>query len=484
MNVGIAQGFAGITQGINQGIQGSYQIEQQGFNQRLQLQKMAQDQQYKSQTMSMEQNKYELQMQQMQLQLDTLKQAKVKETAYNTFNAYLDDGNVRHFNNALKENPELSKLYGGVVRMDPLNPNSEEDRRLFSDLGGTGDMTDPAVAKRYVKSIGSDGTVTIQDVYSEARRNGTWKTWNDNRLKTLEEEAKIAETNAKADYYSGKKDGTGNVPYDIKTAQFEADLSMKIQNGTATPMETEQYRALQNKRGGTAVATSNLATEPSELVAPPGVNIDSLEGKSKVETKRHINMLELQPAGKDLNANMKKMYSEGLGSAEGLSQTITDLAKNKNVTTDVATQFLTTAKSKLPEELRSVTEADLNDVKFKQAFMTVSSVFLKLQSGLTVSDAEREDFMQSMGSLSSNVKVNMAGLRNKFATVVDNYSANRTLSPELYDYKYSNTEKGMRRALSSIDEFVQPTKTGPSGAPKLSVEKVNLGNSIFFGGSK
>lgn len=490
-NAAIAQGFAGISQGINQGVVQSYQIEQSGFNQRLQLQKMAQEQQYKQQSMSMEQNKYELQMEQMRLQLDTLKKAETKTKAYNAFNAYLDDGNVRHFNNALKENPELGQLYGNTVRMDPINPNSEEDRRLFQSIGGVGNLDDPSVQKRYVKSISSDGTVAIQDVFSLAKANGTWKTWNDDRLKTLEEEAKIAETNAKASYYlgGGKSSGGGNEPYDIKTAKFEADLSLKIKEGTATQSEIETYNALQSKRGGTAVAVSNLATAPSELVAPPGVDVSKLEGKSKVETQRHINMLEAQPSGKDLNANMRKMYAEGLGSAEGLSKVITDLAKNKNVTTDVATQFLTTAKSKLPEELRGVTEEDLNDVKFKQAFMTVSSVFLKLQSGLTVSDAEREDFMQSMGSLNSNVKVNMAGLRNKFATVVDNYAANRTLSTDLYDYKYSSTERGMRNALESIDEFVKPTKETPvrptSSKPlKLTVDKVNLGNSIFFGAGK
>ena len=180
--------------------------------------------------------------------------------------------------------------------------------------------------------------------------------------------------------------------------------------------------------------------------------------------------------------SMKKMYSEGLGSSVGLTNTLADLAKNKNVSTDMATKFLTEAKSKLPEELRDITEADLNDTKFRQAFMTVSSVYLKLQSGLTVSDAEREDFIQSMGSLSSNIKVNISGLRNKFSTILDNFASNRTLDPELYDYKYSADEAKMRQTIKSLDEFIKPTGK-ETNSSTLDKKKIDLGNKIFFGGN-
>lgn len=76
----------------------------------------------------------------------------------------------------------------------------------------------------------------------------------------------------------------------------------------------------------------------------------------------------------------------------------------------------------------------------------------------------------------------MSGLRNKFATIVDNYSANRVLHPELYDYKYSKAEQQMRQVLGDIDNFVKPT--GKEVKPtELSPDKVKLGNSIFFGGN-
>lgn len=481
-NIGAA--FVGLSQGLEQGIQNSYNIEHQGIQDRLAIQKYAEDSQYKQQSMQMEKSKYDLQMEQMQTQLEALKKDKLKTTAFQAFDGYMTDGNPRWFNQALQENPDLSKLFGNVVRVEPLNPNSKEDVRLFGDAGGV-NMKDPEVLKRYVKTVDSSGNVQLTDLFAEAKRAGVYKTWDDEKLNRLDKEAKIAETNAKTKYYSGRADGSsaGSTPFDIKTAEYEADLSLKIKNGTATPLEEARYNALQAKRGGAGLAIANVAATPDITVPPPstGFNIDNLKGEVKRETLKHISTLELTPSGKNLNTNMQKMYSEGMGSSEGLTKKLTELARNKNVSTDFATKFSTEAKSFLPEELRNITQEDLNNQKFKQAYMTVSSVFLKLQSGLTVSDAERKDFMDSMGSLSKNIKVNMSGLRNKFATIVDNYSANRALNPELYDYKYSKNEVRMREILKSMDQFIKPT--GKEEAPKeLDPDKIKKANAIFFGG--
>ena len=42
---------------------------------------------------------------------------------------------------------------------------------------------------------------------------------------------------------------------------------------------------------------------------------------------------------------------------------------------------------------------DLNDAEFRQAYLSAASVFLKLQSGLTVSEAEAARFATSFGTL-------------------------------------------------------------------------------------
>lgn len=473
-NLAIGQAFAGISQGLEKGISSTYQIEQQGFNQRRQIQLDAQRNKQQQIANQMNQQEYERRMMLLQKQLDDVSNKQDREDTFNSFRGYMADGNVEHINRTLQQSERLRKKFPGIVRLDKFNADNPQDIQLAQELGI--DLSNKDAKYRFLKTVKSDGTTGYTDMTGMYAATGF--------LAQLDDENTMRELKkAQAAMYQVKADGSGgNVPYDIKTAEFEADLKVKIDSGNATDMEIAKYNALQAKRGGTGLAISNIASTPSALVAPPGVNVDALEGRAKVETKKHIQTLELTPSGKNLSANMKKMYSEGLGSSVGLTNTLADLAKNKNVSTNMATKFLTEAKSKLPEELRDITEADLNDTKFRQAFMTVSSVYLKLQSGLTVSDAEREDFMQSLGSLSSNIKVNISGLRNKFSTILDNFASNRTLDPELYDYKYSADEAKMRQTIKSLDEFIKPTGK-ETNSSTLDKKKIDLGNKIFFGGN-
>ena len=210
----------GVSQGLERGIQNTYQINRQGMQDRMAIQKMAEESQARQMTMSTQ----ELQMQQMQMQLKQLKEDKLRRTAYDATNAFFEDGNYRHLNNALQSDPELKSLFMGVTRVDPLDMNNNEDLRQFQALGGKV-YDSPETRKRYVKATMPDGSTMVTDMFALAKGNGTWKTWNDAKLDEREKEAKIAEMKAKATYYEGKGiGGTGE-----KTAmQKNADYLEKI----------------------------------------------------------------------------------------------------------------------------------------------------------------------------------------------------------------------------------------------------------------
>lgn len=95
----------------------------------------------------------------------------VRNDTYSAFDKYNADGNVRHLNNMLKNvgsTEEGKNAFGNIVRVDKLNPNSEDDMNLVARTQGQ------AIAQAYkdnpefqhdlVKVIKTDGTVVSGSV--------------------------------------------------------------------------------------------------------------------------------------------------------------------------------------------------------------------------------------------------------------------------------------------------------------------------------
>jgi hypothetical protein len=179
-----------------------------------------------------------------------------------------------------------------------------------------------------------------------------------------------------------------------------------------------------------------------------------VDPKYKNDVDTTIRNLEETPGGKKLVTNISKKLGDGLGAVQTASTKIADLATKENVETAVVKNQIDAVKQYIPEALRGITEEDLKDVNFRQAYLSVTATMLKMQSGLTVSEAEANRFAASMGTLNKNTKVNMSGLKNKVDEIIGDYEANKTLEPTLYNAKYRTPIQGLKNVSKQLDTYL------------------------------
>lgn len=398
----------GVSQGLEKGMQNAYQINRQGMQDRLAIQKMAEDSQYKQQARAMQQNQYEVQMQKMQMELDSMKKAKLKETTYNALNGYMTDGNPRWLNQALTESPELKKMFGNVVRVEPLNPNSQEDIRIFQEAGGVS-FEDPTVRKRYVKTVNADGSVALTDMFAIAQYTGAFKTWTDEKFSNLEKEAKIAELNAKAAYYEGKGiGGTGEKTAMQKNAEYLDNIDptgklktdfLSKETGWAPTTTTKELNEVDKARASVLKENPKFfetvyqpGTDEYRKMEPNiqkieknlGIKLTSADKKEMADIKRIITLGDVS----------KNLTPEDTGMIDNLVGNIKKYVKNDapSEAKNAYSQMMTTVRNGLygatlpPAEMTSFTQA------FGSLYQQDKAVKSSLKTALEATKAKMEVF--------------------------------------------------------------------------------------------
>lgn len=454
----LGQGFAGASQGIEKGLQNTNAIEQQGFNDRLAIQKFALQSQQVNQQMDFQKQNQDLQIQQLTMQVQQMKKDQVKNDVYDALNGYMTDGNTRWLNNTLQSNPDVSKLMFGALRVDKINPT--EDANMLSSLGIEG--ANPDTLKRFVKATYPDGSVQPVDIHGLAQGSGAWKKMTDDRIGQMLKESQAAFYGAKANTATGGKETA-----DVQNAKYFGSISSKIDEGTATPEETAAYEAWLTKVGGSKAAMQEITTASASKFPEaykPNFDITLADPGKDADYRAFARKLEDTEGGKKLTANIAANLKEGLGAVKNSATVLSELVNKDNVSTGMVKEQINQVKAYLPESMRDMTESDLKDAKFRQAYLSTSAVFLKLQSGLTVSDKERETFEKSFGTLSKNTKVNMTGLKTKLDEVISTYDANKALEPALYNIKYAPTIRDFKAISSNIDNYVNEGSTSSLSA--------------------
>lgn len=491
-------GEYGIATGINQGLQAVTQgmMNVDTIRQNRETQRMnAEKQQAYMQTQQVTQDQSKLQIQELQMKLQEMEKAKAKEDTFNAFNAYEDTKDTKYLNFAAEKNPLLKQIYtkNNIVTTSSINDLSADK---LKELGYTdGKYARPIVVTK------TDGTQEIQDLTGSYAASGYLKEMKKNQLEDLVLTIKnnqataiaaqtgvdvatsdlktsmVTELNAKVE--SGEltmeqawqmlnnKGGSSSKeikPFDIQTAEYFGGLKSKIQNGTATQEELATYDAHLVDKGGTGSATSEKVSRDVIKLQNKGIDlsaedfdINKLEGKDKVEANTAIRNLENTTAGKALVKNISAKLGDGIGAVQATSKKLADLALDKDVKTGVVKNQIDAVKQYLPEEFNTIEESDLNDIEFRQAFLSVTATMLKLQSGLTVSEAEAQRFAGSMGTLNKNTKVNMSGLKNKVDEIIGDYESNKTLEPTLYNAKYRTPINGLKNVSAQINSYLDNT---------------------------
>lgn len=509
IGAGIAQGLQAVSQGFMnaESIQASREQRRQNAGKATAYLQTAQTQD----------NIGNAQLQAMQIKLDEMEKARAKEITFNAFNAYEETGDVKYLNLANEKHPMLKDmaLKNGSASVMSIKDLSEEK---LNQLGYD--------QSKYIRPIvinKVDGSQEIQDLTGAYAMSGYLKEMKKDRLDAIVlkvKENQAISANAEADVavakgtlstslinelntkvangemsteeawtmLNNKTSGKAEMkPFDIQTAEYFGKLKTKIGNGTATDEEKATYNSWLTKEGGSGIAANEKVSIDVSKLENKGINLnaqdfslDKVAQEDKVAVNSAIRDLEATPGGKKLVNNISKKLGDGLGAVQTASAKLADLATKENVETAVVKNQIDAVKQYIPEALKSVSEEDLKDVGFRQAYLSVTSTMLKMQSGLTVSDAEAQRFAASMGTLNKNTKVNMSGLKNKVDEIIGDYEANSALEPTLYNAKYKTPIQGLKSVSKQLDSYL-----GNSSSTSYKVGQKaqdSNGNMLIFNG--
>lgn len=487
---GINQGF----QQVNQGMMNAESIQSSREARRL----AAEKQQVYMQQANLQQQQGNIQLQNLQLQLDKLTKSKAQDDAYNAFHAYEETNDAKYLNLAIQKNELVKGLYPDIVSTSNLSDFSEE--KLTSMGYKPGSMARPIVVTK------QNGTQEVQDLTGTYAASGFLKEMKKDKLEDLvlkvktsqlkATEADMGVSVAKGELSSGlitelntkvksgemtmeqawtmlnnKTSGkTEMKPFDIQTAEYFGNIKTKIDEGTATANEKATYNSWLTKEGGSSVAANEKVSNDIDKIANQGIDLndpsfslDKVNPKDKPKVEAVIRDLENTQGGKKLVTNIGKKLGDGIGAVQTASSKLANLATKEKVETAVVKNQIDAIKQYIPEGLQDITEEDLKDIEFRQSFLSVTATMLKLQSGLTVSEAEANRFAGSMGTLNKNTKVNMSGLKNKLDEIIGDYEANKALEPTLYNAKYKTPISGMKQISLQLGNYLdntgKPTKT-------------------------
>lgn len=514
-------GEYGIAQGINHGMQiatqGMLNVESIQASREARRQNAEKTAAY-LQSSQVQQDTSKQQLEILQFKFDEMQKQKAREDSYNAFNAYEETGDIKYLNLVREKNPLLGDMFNknGVVSMSSLGEFSEDTLKemgytpgkfakpiVFNKSDGSrviGDLTGTYVASGYLKEMRKykldDLVLKVKENQMKAAEAETGVTVAKGELSTSlvnDLNAKVANgemtTEEAWTMLNNKTSGKAEMkPFDIQTAEYFGGLKTKIDNGKATPEETATYNSWLTKESGSSVAANEkisndikkLETKNIDL-ASPDFSLDKVDTKDKVAVNTAIRDLENTPGGKKLVTNISKKLGDGIGAVQTASTKLADLATKENVETAVVKNQVDAVKQYIPEALKDVDEEDLKDVNFRQAFLSVTATMLKLQSGLTVSEAEAQRFAGSMGTLNKNTKVNMSGLKNKVDEIIGDYEANKTLEPTLYNAKYRTPIQGLKNLSEQLDSYLG-NKSSTSYKVGQRAQDAN-GNILIFNGT-
>ena len=461
-------------------------------------------------------------------QVNQLKNSKIQENTWNTFDDSVTSGNWENTNKYINS-PDAKPLFTqmNVGSIEKFNPDNEAHLGLLKSSGANIDVVnalakakeDGIVTQEELQAIqaaypvvrGVDGSLSISSVEQMSILTGRAKsTYNTKNYDTIQDTivkgkqalkgitgrlydakvqaAEISNTGdqLKLDMLQRMVDENPNLsaadminalnnktvkgetapgeekkPYDVQTAEYFGSIKSKIDSGEATPEETATYNSwLTSKGGSNAAMSEKVANDVSKLekkgidLSSPEFSLDNLTGKDKAEATVAIRNLENTIGGKKLVGNIAAKLGDGLGAVKTTASKLESLVTDKNVSTAIVKEQINQVKSYLPEALQEMSDADLNDAEFRQAYLSAASVFLKLQSGLTVSEAEAARFATSFGTLNKNTKVNMIGLKTKLDEVISDYESNSVLEPTLYNAKYRKPIDSMKQTSKNLESFV------------------------------
>jgi hypothetical protein len=406
---------------------------------------------------------------------------------------------------------ERVKQQFNTINLQPLDFNNPEDLKQIKALGIPEEFLSDedlqtGMKKAYFKSINGDGTTNISSLFdltdatnyanrvaperanklkailSEVQGMGAKLKAKyeqetaivkqglkqdmleaDQKFKTemLEDEQKfkmeMLEANHKNKLEQLKANrNEGLTPFDVKTAEYFGKIKSGLLSGDIKPDSEEAmvYETWLMGKGGTDVSKVEYSERLiNSFEKQKNVDLKHFDvSKATPEDQNTLNKiakhLEATKSGTLLLNMIGKDYQAGMGTIVDSGEKLLKLMKKPELKTNVVKNWFDNVKEYFPQDWIDLSNSDdMENMDFRKSFVSLSGAFLKILSGLTVSDKEREQFEKSYGTLSRQKPALIAGIKVKLEETLQRYRKYKVIEPKLYNIKYSGVEKTLEELL-------------------------------------
>jgi len=422
--------FIDLGSALNAGVQGYRQAQADTQNELLNQEKLRQlQQQLKIQQEQWNQQKRlgEKQISQADLQLQQIKDQLIQQKVWRALDAYRQsNGNNKYLNLALKD-PEVRKLFGGVVRIENI---SKDDYKALQKQG-----IDPELIAsnpfRFVKAIDENGNVNYVDMNAVYGWTGYHNYAIDNQLKELKAKMALLPYQKYQEQEQAKQDWINLYTKAKKLGGFDK----------LSPQEQARYKMLQ-KQFSFAPTNLDKATDAvtdgtdvsitlSEAFKEPKTLNKLINNKNFIVNARKYQIL----TGKHMLADQRKNYLMNLNMLKEAHKVLSELSKLKEE--DVAKGPLDEGLQKLRQYF---TEDKLKDMSPQERLKFIKSIEVNTKVGLLLK--------QYLLAMSGQGVTDEEYQRVKQIIEGGNYSnlpALKTALSSFYDYKVN----GLKANLSA-----------------------------------
>ena len=406
-----------------------------------------------------------------QLKVDVRK-TQAEETRRNTFDAfrrYEADGSTRHLNQFLqqsKNNPVSQRLYGSVLRVDPLVEDIESVNMLTR--AGIEDteaiFEDDDLRRNYLIATGPNGTRELVDMSKLYAASGYTQYAESQELAMLQQRAELAnlisgptsaETNiiekiareegistleAAQKYrrtrFKGRSTGTGTTGTSRGTAK-ERIIQQLMANNPELSYEEALRQAEPTARQKDSAAALDVRTELDTLAGGDFFATDLTDPKERRKYGPKVAQLE-QLTGRELTTEDKRLARElrnllALGKTAGEGLTDEETGPIDSVL----------------RRFRKYVFDNVEGTEATSAYESFRNIFRNALYGASLTNAEIESFNRAAGTLAQQTGPVLAQLRTQVETIRDQMQSIYDLNEEYVSHYYIGT------SLDEVDAVVQ-----------------------------
>lgn len=364
-------------------------------------------------------------LQQQRNETRKLGSALVRNASYSATDAYLEDWDVKHFDNFfkdMKDNPFAPEEFKNIVRVDRLRPQDEDHKALVNSLGISEQQLDEmdgevdgnidwdTISKRFVVMTRPDGTQDLRDVYQFGILSGYADYTNARKLKELK---------TLADVRRRQPGGESELAM-IRKARAVAEARERIARGEGTQFDKEIVQFGEAEQGGTKPFHRAKADEARTRLDESGVDIysmnpDDILAEKTPETRAIMEDIRAIEAQAKLDATAKKTVEKARKSVSSLKRAInldpdthgfvdSWLAGLKRYFSDnVPGQEATTAYNHWMNQVRNdlfgVAVSEMEFKMFRQAYGSEKQAMTMALHGLSELASDLEASLESLQSM-------------------------------------------------------------------------------------